>query len=130
MNKSIETIFEYKNDIIKLGVSALPLFIYSLSYTSFSFSCLLTLIQYVPAVQECVYKMFFTALFHIIHLDKNYKYCPDYYVLAMMELKKKYMNQSVYKHLPLHQGQNSRYEYEEMSTDEEDEDEKEAHLTT
>ena len=92
-------VLDYKEDIIKFIVSFLPFFIYSLSYTTLFFSSFILTLQYNKTVQECVFKMLFTALFHIISLDTKYKYCPDYYVLAMLELKKRYMNNNVYRKL-------------------------------
>ena len=79
----------------------MPLCIYDISQTSlfcaFSIGC----ICYLTPVQECALKMMFTAMFHVISLDKQMKYCPDHYVLGMQALKQMYLLPSIQLQPPI-----------------------------
>jgi len=68
----------------------LPLYIYSFTYTGFTLAAFIAGVCYMTCIQECMIKVAFTMMFHLISLDKTMKYCPDHYVLGMQALKQCY----------------------------------------
>jgi hypothetical protein len=86
---------------LNLSLSSIPLLLFTWSVPTYICSLFFLSLSYSLTVRECVIKMFFTALFHVVSLDKQMKYCPDFYVLAMFELKNKYIK--------LKQKQNKHY---------------------